>query len=146
RTRRFDEERVLHIASRMIWREIEGGEVVPVVLDLGTLRHGESTTLEHPSDVVQRAGQGMEAAWLDRDASGQGQVERLRPTRLRVCRQSGLCVRKARLGELLEGIHFLPERPALIGRYVGDGLEEIGDASALSAEELDAKTFDLLFG
>src|SRR5690606_22405109 len=82
----------------------------------------------------------------DRDASGQGQVERLRPTRLRVCRQSGLCVRKARLGELLEGIHFLPERPALIGRYVGDGLEEIGDASALSAEELDAKTFDLHFG
>ena len=35
----FNEKGILHVACRMFEREIQGSEVVPVVLDLGAFAH-----------------------------------------------------------------------------------------------------------
>jgi hypothetical protein len=55
-------ERVVHRARRVIRRDIERLEVVPVVLDLGTAFDGETGTAEQLLDTASRARQRMQRA------------------------------------------------------------------------------------
>ena len=58
--RHRDVQRVLHRARGMVRRDVERLEVVPVVLDLGTLDDAESQSEEHLDDLALHDGQGME--------------------------------------------------------------------------------------
>ena len=57
--RRVKVKRVVHVHRRMIGREIEREEVVPLGLDLGAQRHGEADLPEDADDLVHHAGDGM---------------------------------------------------------------------------------------
>ena len=60
----------------MVLRVVERGEVVPVVLDLGTVGDVEAERAEERLDALQRARDRMQAADC-RAAAGQRDVERL---------------------------------------------------------------------
>jgi len=48
--RLFNEKRVLHVASRMVRREVQGGEIVPVVFNLRALSDFKAIAFEHFGD------------------------------------------------------------------------------------------------
>ena len=48
----LDEERVLHVACRVLGREVQGREDVPVVLDLGSVGHGVAQPRKDLDDLV----------------------------------------------------------------------------------------------
>ena len=52
----LDEEGVLHITGRMFFREVEGGEHMPIVLDVGTFHGGEADVFENPAHLVHHDG------------------------------------------------------------------------------------------
>src|SRR5204862_495408 len=66
--------RVLHVARRMIARDVERLEVVIVGLDLGPLGHREAEAGEDRDDLVVNARQRMERS-LRRPAAGKREVE-----------------------------------------------------------------------
>ena len=47
----LDEERILHIAGRVILRKVERGEIVPVVFDLGSVGDGEADARKDLQDA-----------------------------------------------------------------------------------------------
>ena len=47
-----DEERILHIAGGMLWREIEGREDMPIILDLGALGNSETEAAKNLHDLI----------------------------------------------------------------------------------------------
>ena len=57
-----DVERVLHRARRMVLGVVEGGEAVPVGLDLGTVGDFEAERGEDRLDALERAADRMDAA------------------------------------------------------------------------------------
>ena len=60
-----EEDRVLHIARRMIRRKVQRLEVVVVGLDLGAFADGVAHRLEDRDDLVHRAHDGMLRAQAD---------------------------------------------------------------------------------
>ena len=52
RCRGFDEERVLHVAGRVLGREVQRREDVPVVLDFGAVGHGIACREKDLDDLV----------------------------------------------------------------------------------------------
>ena len=79
-------ERVLHVARRVIGRQVEGLEVVVVRLDLRPLRHREAQAREHGDDLVAHLGERMHA----RRAAGR------RPGRVRSGRSRARWWRRSR--------------------------------------------------
>ena len=67
-------ERVVHRARRMMRREIQRLEVVPVVFDLGTVGEVEAEPREDLVDALERARDRMQAAALA-VAAGQRDVD-----------------------------------------------------------------------
>ena len=57
---RSDEERVLRVTRRMVRREVERGEVVLVVLDLGALGHPEAHRDEDVDDLLLDPAEGVD--------------------------------------------------------------------------------------
>src|SRR5450755_84484 len=73
----FDIKGVVHRARRVVFRRVERGEVVEVVLDFRSLGNGEAKRVEQRLDAIDRAGNRVQCA--DRGAaSGKRNVERFR--------------------------------------------------------------------
>ena len=66
-------ERVLHVARRVILRDVERLEVVEVELHLGALGDREAHAREHVDDLVVHLGEGMKSA-RDDPPAGKRQV------------------------------------------------------------------------
>ena len=60
----LDEESVLHVAGGVLLGEVEGGEDVPVVLDVRALHGGEADVLEDAAHLVHHQGDGVHGADL----------------------------------------------------------------------------------
>ena len=60
--RRRQIEGVLHLPRRMVGRDVEGGEVVPVVLDVRTLGPGEAHLAEDRDELVHHLADRMQRA------------------------------------------------------------------------------------
>ena len=69
-------EGVLHIAGGMVLRDVQAGEVVVVVLDLGGICHSKAHAREDVDDLVGDEGQGVQTAH-GAGLGGQGDVHRL---------------------------------------------------------------------
>ena len=63
---RIEEERVVHVARRMVLRKIELGEVVVVGLDVGTFGDGKAHVGEDRGQFVGHLGDRMHAADFER--------------------------------------------------------------------------------
>nr|AOO54644.1 phenylalanyl-tRNA synthetase subunit alpha [uncultured bacterium] len=72
-----DVERVVHGTRRMVFRDIQRGEIVEIVFDLGTFRYGVTDGMEKAFNALQRARDRMQSAHADA-APRQRHVERLR--------------------------------------------------------------------
>src|ERR1700744_4798848 len=64
-------EGVLHLARRMVWRDIEGGEVLEVVLDIRTFGDAETHLAENGDDLIDSLADRVQAtfalgAWRQR--------------------------------------------------------------------------------
>ena len=58
----LDVERVVHVARRVVGREVEGAEVVPVGLHLGALGDGEAHADEHVLERLDGLGDEVQVA------------------------------------------------------------------------------------
>ena len=63
---RIEEERVVHLARRMVFRKVELGEVVVLGLDVGTFGDGEAHVGEDRGQFVDHLRDRMDAADLER--------------------------------------------------------------------------------
>ena len=70
-------ERVVHRACRMVFRDIQRGEVVEIVFDLGSGPHAESRVTEDLLDPEPGAGDRMPSAESG-TAAGQRDIDRIR--------------------------------------------------------------------
>ncbi len=81
---RIHVQRVVHVHRRVVGREVERGEVVPLGLHLRAHGHGETETAEDLHDLVYHPGHGMLGS---NPAATRGHAEvdprRLAPTTLR---------------------------------------------------------------
>src|SRR5205823_13305931 len=66
RSLRIEEERVVHLARGMAFREVQLGEVVVVGLDVGTFRDREAHIGEDRGQLVHHLAERMDAAGLGR--------------------------------------------------------------------------------
>ena len=58
----LNKKRVLHVPGRVVRREVEGGEVMPVVLDFGSFSYVKPITLKYSSNEPKRLGNRVEAS------------------------------------------------------------------------------------
>ena len=58
----FDEKGILHLASRVIFGEVERGEIVPIVFNLRSFGKVEADAFEYLNDALPRSGEWMYAA------------------------------------------------------------------------------------
>ncbi len=134
-------EGVLHRPRRMRFGNIEGLEVVPVVLDFGALHAFEAHRIEDPLDAADGARHRMQGADF-LAAAGQGDVDGFRG---QLARQLGfvhrprLAFQRRRQG-LLDAVDLLAEGLALLRRHAAELLQQFGDAAFL-AEQIDAQLF-----
>ncbi len=130
-------EGVVQVHRRMVGREIEGAEVVPLGLRLGAHRDGEAELAEDGDHLVEHTGDRMERA--DPAAPARhGEVPlgaARRPGRRRELR---LPRGERRLEGLLELVGEGPEALALVRRQSGQGLERGGERPLLPAQHGDA--------
>ena len=63
---------VLHVSGRMVLIQVEGCEIVPVVLNLRPFSYGETHALEDRHDAVAHEGYGMATAGRQRVARKRG--------------------------------------------------------------------------
>jgi hypothetical protein len=126
-------ERVLHLPRRMIGRDVEGGEVVPVVLDVGTLGPGEAHLAEDRGDLVHHLADRMQRALVlrarrqrDVDLLG-GQARGERGTA-----EQALARVERRFDLALELVDPRAEFLARLGGHAAQGLHQAGDAALLA--------------
>ena len=55
----LNEKRILHVACRMVLREIERSEIVPIVLDLRTVGNGKADAGKDIHHLTTHLGDGM---------------------------------------------------------------------------------------
>ena len=136
-------ERVLHVARRMIARDVEGLEVVVVALDLRTLGDREAEPGEDRDDLVVDARQRMQRS-LRRPAARQREIEAPSPA-------FGLPLRRRRRGQprVQEALELAlglvgggADERALLGRQGTERSQELRQR-ALAAEHADAEGFEL---
>ena len=129
---RVEEERVVHVARRMVFREIELGEVVVVGLDVRPFGDGEAHVGEDRGQFVGHLGDRMDAADLGRRlAHRQRDVDALgvEPCfeRRVLERFAARCER--RVDAILQSVDQRPLDLALIGGIVPSVFSERRDAS-----------------
>ena len=137
----LDEEGVLHVARRVLGREVQRREDVPVVLDLGTVGHGVAQAREDLDDLVLDERDGVARAKV-LGRAGTGHV----PDGL-VTLGGGVAQLFAQrvdaLGRLLlEAVELLSQLALELGSHRLELLHQ-GVQFALLAENLDAELFEL---
>ncbi len=129
-------ERVVLVQRRMVVREVERVEIVPLALGLGAERHDEAELAENAADLVDHAGD-----WMGRSnpllAAGHGPVDGGLLGALRCQREFRLPAIDGLLERLLDAIDRCTECPALLGRELGDPLRGGGEESCLPAQHGD---------
>ena len=134
----------MHLARGMGRRDVEGGEIVEIVLDIRPLGDGESHLAEDGDDLVDGLAHRMDAA-LGLRARRQSDVDPLLGE-ARVQRGPGE-VRLARVqgggDRLLQGVEALAGLAPLLGAEAAEGLHELGDL-ALLAQGLDPDALQIL--
>ena len=104
------EEGVLHVAGRVLWREVEPTEDVPIVLNFRAFRHGKAHVLKNLDNFPTHHLQGMVCA-KGQSAGGPGGIFsrgfRLSHSRL-------LCLAHLVLHGLLQGIQHGTQFPLLV--------------------------------
>ena len=131
-------ERVLLLARGMLGRDVEGGEIVEIVLDMRALGDGEAHLAEDGDDLVHRLADRMDAAGLVR-LDRQGHVDALG---LEPRRQGGVLEPRGGGGErhldlVLEAVRGGALLAPQIRGERAQPLHPLGDA-ALAAERADA--------
>ena len=134
----LDEESILHVAGRMVFGQVQGGKVVPVVFDLGPFRNSEANARKDIDDPVFDNRDRVFRTQL-KGFSRPGEIAKARFGRLPGLQGSpegfyllGCCV--------FELIHRKPERLFLRGRHLFQG-GEIGIEQPFLAEVLDPELF-----
>ena len=138
----FDEEGVLHVAGGVFLGEVEGGEHVPVVLDVGAFHGGEADVLEDAAHLAHHDGDGVHGVdTLFR--CGTGDVGN--QSRLAVGRRfdGGFELVIMILGEVAQLVHQLAELLAVFLRHVLDFAKQSLDF-ALFAQKLQAELLQIL--
>src|SRR5690348_4761570 len=137
-------EGVVHGACRMVRREVQRLEVVPVVLDLRAIGTLVAEPREDRRDAFQRAGDRVDAAALA-IAPGQADVELLgSEAAIELGLFQHLLARGQRVGEsILHAVHFGAARLALIRRQCTKRLQCSGD-DAILAQQSDAQRIERL--
>ena len=136
----LDEERVLHVASRMVGGKVQRTEHVPIVLDLGTLGKGEAQAREDVDDLLAHHRQWMPGAHLGGKART-GDVNLVLFLGLPlVALAQGI---DALGGQRLDLVQLLPQFAFLLRRYVLE-LGKQGGYLALLAQILDAQCLQCL--
>ena len=135
-------EGVLHLSRRMIGRNVECGEIVPVVLDVGTVGPGESHLAEDRRDLVHHLADRVKRT-LPLGSCRQADVDLLGD---KLCRQRrrgerALADFECRFDLALELVHLRAEFAALFGRHRAQCLHQAGDA-ALLAEDGHARNLE----
>ena len=144
---RIEEERVVHLAGRMTFGEVQRGEIVIVGLDIRTFGDREAHVGEDRGDLVDDLADRMDAAALGRrGAHRQRDIDGLAGQALvnRRILQIGLAGgdRGGNIG--LQRVDRSTARLALFRRHGAERLQELGDR-ALLAERVDAHGFDRRF-
>ena len=141
---RIEEERVVHVARRMVFREIELGEIVVVGLDVRPFGDGKAHVGEDRGQFVDHLGDRMDAADLGRRlAHRQGDVDALgvearfeRRVLERLAARGERCV-----DAILQPVDQRPLGLALVRRQRAERLQQRGERAAL-AESCDARRFE----
>ena len=126
-------EGVVHGTRRMVVGRVQRGEVVEVVLDLGTVGHFEADRAEQAFDALERARHRVQAA-TGFAAAGQRDVERLfGEAGFQRCELDRVAARVERgfdrfLGAVDGGAGGL----LLFGRQLAEALQEFGDLARLA--------------
>ena len=140
---RVEEERVVHVARRMAFREIELGEVVIFGLDVGAFGDGETHIGENRRQLVDHLGDRMDAADLGRRlAHRQRDVDafRVQPRLERQVLQSLAASHERRIDAVLEAVDQRPLGLPLLGRQRAERFQKRGNRAVL-AECCDAHCF-----
>ena len=136
----LDEEGVLHVPGRVLFREIESGEDMPIVFDFRTIGHGETHPIEDGQDLPAH------------DIDGVVGTQRGLPARAGVVGPATRCVllgRQRRLGGIKMGLERLLERVEGLAHLAllrsGNGAEALIQIleQALPTEMGDAKRLQL---
>ncbi len=134
----------MHLAGRVLGRDVEGGEVVEVVLDVRPLGDGEAHLAEDGDDLVHRLADRVQLA-LGLRPRRQGDVDGL--ARQPRVERGGVQHRLARLDgrgdPVLERVQRLPGLAPRLGVEPAEPLHLRRDP-ALLAERLDAHLFERL--
>src|SRR6185312_13477307 len=128
-------EGVVHGARRMMRREIQRLEIVPVILDLRAVGTLVTQPREDRRDALQRASDRVDAAAFA-VAPGQADVELLRSqSALELGLFQHLLARGQCIGEtLLDPVHLGTARLALVRRQCAERLQRRGDDAALAQQ------------
>ena len=124
-----DEEGVLHFAGRMLGREVQGLENVPVILNLRSLCHVVAEFAEDVHDFLSYYGNGVAAAKVVL-AAGHGKVL----FRCPFCCGAVILYNFPQFfyfcgGGVLELVHQLAELLFLVGRYAAELFEQFCDCA-----------------
>ena len=138
---------VVHLPRRVIFGDIEGGEIVEIVLDIGALGQGEAHLAEDGEQFVHGLADRMDAA-VGLGPRRQGDVDALA---LEPFLEPGILERRLSsidgVGQdLLDGIQRHARVLAFFGRQGADALHALGD-KPLPAEDADAdllEAFEIL--
>jgi len=129
----------VHVHGRVVRREVERAEVIPLALRLRAERDGEAQLAEDRPDLVDDVGHRMHAT-RPRAPRGHGEVER--GPRRTGCRELQLTL----VGQLLQrGLHPVHRgaRVAALGRVErGQLLHQVREAAALASQEGGARRGD----
>ena len=132
------EEGVVHLPRRVLGREVQAGEVVEVVLDVGPFGDRKTHFGEDGDDLVHHLHRRMHRA-LAPGRGGQGEVDALGGKALV---QRGGVERGLALGDgggdaVAQAVDQRALHPPLVGAHRAQGLEQVGDFAGL-AERGDA--------
>ena len=138
---RLQEEGVVHFPRRVFGREVQGGEVVEVVLDVGTFGHGEAHLGEQGDHLVHHLHGRVDAA-LPARTRRQGQVDAFRQqTRVQFGGfQRGLLRGDGDGDAVTQTVDHRPLFTAFFGAHGAHALQQAGDGAGL-AQGGDAHLF-----
>ena len=137
----------MHLARRVAGREVEGGEIVVVGLDVRPLGDAEAEIGEDGGDLVDDLADRMDAAGLQRCATHrQGDVDRLRgqPVDEVLLLEDGAAGGERLADPVLEAVQRRSHDLALLRRHGAEALHQFGNA-ALLAQRGDALGFQRRF-
>ncbi len=135
-------ERVVHGARRVRFSHVERGEIVPIVLDLGSGGHREAKVGKDFSQFVHHLADRMDAA-ARRLRGRQGKVEPFgRQLALQLLGLEEILARGQRIGDCrASALNFRGLHLAFFGRHLAQCLHQRRDA-ALLAQIFDAQRLE----